>query len=79
MKEEKVVYLVEGKVDIKDLREFCDGACYKEFGRPAFDWEIGKELSVSDRSIRKKLLNRMKRTTDGNFLTIRPVGVGSVG
>lgn len=72
MQEDKVVYLVEGKVDVGDLRDFCDGVCLKEFGRPAYDWEIGKELDISDKALRGKLRSRFRKIKDGYYLTIRP-------
>jgi len=77
MQEEKVIYLVDGKVDVGDLREFCDGVCYKEFGRPAYDWELGREVPVHDKAVNKRLLDRFKKLKNGYYLTIRPMKVVS--
>lgn len=77
MQEEKVVYLVDGKIEVSELREFCDGVCYKEFGRPAYDWELGKDLPTTDKVLNKKLIDRFKKAKNGYYLTIRPMKVVS--
>lgn len=74
--EEKIIYMVDGKIDVSSLGDFCDGVCFSEFGRPAYDWELGKEAPTTGKIVNNKLSNRFRRLKDGYYLTIRPVGVG---
>lgn len=72
MEDEKIVYLVDGKIDTRGLKGFCDGICLKEFGRLALDWDLGKEPVVRDKSVRNRLTRAFKKTKEGYYLTIRP-------
>lgn len=72
MEDEKIVYLVDGKIDTSGLREFCDGVCLKEFGRLAKDWDLGKDPAVMDKSVRNRLTRAFRKTKEGYYLTIRP-------
>lgn len=72
IKDEEIVYMIQGDIDITDIKNFCDGACQKEFGRDALQWELTSIKPPMNEGLSRRVSKLYKKNKGMKYLVIHP-------